>query len=145
MLLKKRKDQQRLLKLVWMKELEDLIWNFVEIQHSYSKFNRGCKHLYINMVTNVIIVINVTCYIWYVTYHKDESNVVYVRVLKCSTSFLNFLKLFNSSRIFLKFLQTCPWSEESSNDIGSSSISASGGTRSPSAFGYDACKSRAWN
>ena len=103
MLLKKRKDQQRLLKLVWMKELEDLIWNFVEIQHSYSKFNRGCKHLYINMVTNVIIVINVTCYIWYVTYHKDESNVVYVRVLKCSTSFLNFLKLFNSSRIFLKF------------------------------------------
>ena len=36
-LLKKKKDQQRLLKLVWMKELEDRIWNFVEIQHSYSK------------------------------------------------------------------------------------------------------------
>ena len=36
-LLKKKKDQQRLLKLVWMKELEDRIWNYVEIQHSYSK------------------------------------------------------------------------------------------------------------
>ena len=36
-LLKKKKDQQKLLKLDWMKEPEDLIWNFVEIQHSYSK------------------------------------------------------------------------------------------------------------
>ena len=36
-LLKKKKDQPRLLKLDWMKEPEDLIWNFVEIQHSYSE------------------------------------------------------------------------------------------------------------
>ena len=39
-LLKKRNDQQKLLKLVWMNELEDLIWNFVEIQHSYSELQK---------------------------------------------------------------------------------------------------------
>ena len=49
-LLKKKKDQQRLLKLVWMKELEDRIWNFVEIQHSYSKsqLSKGAPEYFFN-------------------------------------------------------------------------------------------------